>query len=366
MKKINAIILSAIILIGMATFIIMPKSDFSENENRLLQKFPELESEDVFDGDYTRDLTAYFSDHFPFRDTFINIKTSFEKNALNKKEINNIYICDDGYCIEKYNAPKNTDRIINTFKKFSENSDIKPDIMLVPTAIEVYRDKLPKYCQPISQLNEIDKIYSSVDANNIDVYDVLVSEKDNKELFYRLDHHWTTYGAYVGYKGYCQNKGIEPIAYEDLKVEKVADDFKGTIYSKLNDYSLKGDTIEAATNMPDLTVVYDNETTNSIYAPEYLEGKDKYSYFLNNINTFVEITNNDIETNRELVMAKDSYGNSMIPFLVNHYKRIYVFDPRSYKNSISQFVNTHSNVTDVLILYNMNTIDQDTGVNVIY
>ena len=98
---------------------------------------------------------------------------------------------------------------------------------------------------------------------------------------------------------------------------------------------------------------------------DYASKKDKYSIFLNNINSFVEIENKDFKGLEELVVIKDSYANSIIPFLVNHYKKIYVFDPRSYKKPISEFIN-EKKIENVLILYNANTIDNDTGINAIY
>lgn len=366
MKNISVIITTIMVLIGMITFIIIPKSDFSEGENRVLQSFPDVNIKNITEGKFTKELSEYLSDHFPIRNSFINIKTSFEKNILKKKLINNIYVCDDGYFIENYKKPENTDRIINTFNKFAENTNVKPDLILVPTAITIYDDKLPEFAYPYSQLNEIDKIYSNTNTNNIDIYDILNSEKGKKELFYRLDHHWTTDGAYLGYKAFCDAKGINPLPESEFNIETVSDDFKGTIYSKLNDFSLNGDVIKSYNKDLNLTITYDDKKSDSLYAPEYLVEKDKYSYFLNNINTLIEITNNDVDTDKELVIAKDSYANCMIPFLVNHYKKIYVFDPRSYKGSISEFANSHKNVSDILILYNMNTIDNDTGVNVIY
>lgn len=364
MVKITSVFISAIVLIIMVSFIFMPKSDFSENENRYLQKFPDFSVENIAEGSFTADLNSYLQDHFPLRDIFINIKTGFEKNILREKLINNIYICDD-FLIEKYNNPKNMDKIINTFNKFEDSTNVKVDLMLVPTAITIYEDKLPMFVTKGEQLNDLKKYYSEVNMNCIDVYNDL-KDSDSDYLYYRLDHHWTTEGAYIGYKSYCRAKGITPIEENKFIVETVSDDFKGTIYSKLNDNRLKADTITVYNQDLDLTVKYDSDESNSLYAAEYLETKDKYSYFLNNIHSSVEITNNSIDTNKELVIAKDSYANCMIPFLVNHYKKIYVFDPRSYKGSISEFANEHTNVTDILILYNMNTIDSDTGVNVIY
>lgn len=366
MNKITAILITAMVLLGTISFIAMPKSDFSENENRVLQEFPKISIKNITDGSFTSELTDYLSDHFPYRDKFVGIKTEFEKESLLKKKINNIYICKDDYYIENYDKPENTDRLINTFNKFVKNTNIKPDLMFVPTAVTIYSDKLPKYASPYSQLDEIDKIYSGVNTNNIDVYTDLMSEKDNEPLFYKLDHHWTTDGAYIGYAVYCRAKGITPLDKSEFDIKTVTEDFKGTVYSKLNDYSVKSDSIKVYNKKLNLTVMYDNTESSSLYSEKYLATKDKYSYFLDNIHSYIEITNNDIDTEKELVVAKDSYANSMIPFLVNHYKKIYVFDPRSYKGSISEFCNEHKNVEDILVLYNMNTIDGDTGVNVIY
>ncbi len=366
MNKFTAIIITAIVLLGTISFIVMPKSDFSENENRVLQEFPEISIENITDGSFTSELTSYLSDHFPYRDYFVSCKTNFEKIFLGKKLINNIYICEDDFLIENYDKPKNTEKLIYTFNKFEKNTNVKPDLILVPTAVAVYSDKLPKYASPYSQLDVINKIYNSVSTNNIDIYNDLISEKDNEQLFYRLDHHWTTDGAYIGYMAYCRAKGIKPLDKSEFNIKTVSEDFKGTIYSKLNDYSVKSDSIKVYDKKLNVSIIYDNVELNSLYSEKYLKTKDKYSYFLDNIHSYIEITNNDIDTEKELAIAKDSYANSMIPFLVNHYKKIYVFDPRSYKGSISQFCNEHKNIEDILILYNMNTIDNDTGVNVIY
>ena len=366
MNKVISVVITIIILVFALAVVLMPKSDFSENENRTLQEFPRLKAEDVLSGEYMEDITSYISDHFPLRSGFVTLKTLFEKNVLGSRLINGIYICDDMY-IEDYEKPENTDRIIATFNKFGKNLSGKDfDLMLVPTAIEIYSDRLPRFASPLSQLETMDEIYSSVDCNNIDLYEALVFEKKKgRRLFYSLDHHWTTEGAYVGYVTYCRAKGFEPLPESAFDIKTVTEDFKGTIYSKLNDITLKGEEIKVYDQNTDLTVLYDGEESNSLYNYEYLDKKDKYSLFLNNIHSLVEITNNNTESTRTLAIAKDSYANSMIPFLVNHYKKIYVFDTRSYKGAVSDFVK-ENNVDDVLILYNMNTIDTDTGVNVIY
>lgn len=365
--KINSIIISAIVIFFTAAFIFMPKSNFSENENRSLADFPEFDIEEVLGGDYMSDVTEYLSDHFPYRDKFVSAKNDFEIEVLKSKYVNNIYIGKDGYFIEDYTKPENSDKIINNLNKFQDNINVKADFMLVPTQISIYEDKLPEFASPVSQLKTIDKYYSELNMNCIDVYDILMANKDNEKLYYRLDHHWTTDGAYYAYVQYCGEKGFAPVSRDEYAVEEI-NNFKGTIYSKLNydnAYTYDGEVINVYNKDFDLEVSYDGVESNSLYNMDYAYKKDKYSLFLNNINSFIEITNKDIKEERSLVIVKDSYANSMVPFLVNHYSKIYVFDSRSYKGAISEFVN-NNNVDDVLVLYNVNTIDSDTGINAVY
>ena len=108
------------------------------------------------------------------------------------------------------------------------------------------------------------------------------------------------------------------------------------------------------------------EVTDSLYNFDYATVKDKYSLFLNNLHPLIEITNETAVSDRELALIKDSYANSMVPFLVHHYKKIYVFDTRYYKQGASEFIKAHPGVTDVLLLYNMNTLDKDLGIRGVY
>ncbi|MDO5388978.1 MAG: DHHW family protein [Clostridia bacterium] len=363
--KINAVIITAVIIIFTVLFFVLPKDEFSENENRSLAGLPQLDWEEMLSGEDLSDISDYITDHFPFRETFVRGKTAFEIEVLKMKYVNGIYIGNDGYYIEDYVKPENTEKIIDNINEFAANINVKADFMLVPTQVSIYNDKLPQYAQPLSQLKTIEKYYSSVNANCINVYDTLTEHKDNEQLFYKLDHHWTMDGAYYAYVEYCRSKGFTPVSRDEYSVE-IIKDFRGTIYSKINYSALNyGEDMKIYNKAFDLNVVYDGRESNSVYNMEYANKKDKYSIFLNNINSFIEITNNDIDSDRSLVLTKDSYANSMVPFLLNHYKKIYVFDTRSYKGAVSDFVN-ENNVDDVLILYNVNTIDTDTGVNIIY
>lgn len=374
-KTVVCLLCTSILLLSV-WFILSPKKEFSENENRYLTKLPPFSAKVLLSGEYTDSLGDWLADHFPQRDFFVGLKSGVEI-ASGRKEINHIYVAKDDYLIEPYAKPQNTKRIADTLAKFYDKLSMsnldtaKPDIklMLVPTAVTIYSDKLPRYAPLSSQLGTAYAIYDAAKIPAIDCSKSLLDNAQKGQLYYKTDHHWTTLGAYYGYRAYCDAKGLTPVILESLTALTVTEEFAGTLYSKVNDYSHTKDTITIYTNPEDdLTVTYldTGEVTDSLYNLDYLQEKDKYSLFLNNIHPLIEIENKAAESQNELMLIKDSYANSMVPFLVRHYKKIYVFDTRYYRDGPSSFLSDHPGITDILLLYNMNTLDSDTGIRGIY
>lgn len=60
-------------LFGVLTvvFVAFPRSTFSELEKRDLATFPDYSHEALFAGNYSRDISAWFSDSEPYRDRFM-------------------------------------------------------------------------------------------------------------------------------------------------------------------------------------------------------------------------------------------------------------------------------------------------------
>ena len=236
------------------------------------------------------------------------------------------------------------------------------DVITVQAVKGVYRP---------TQKGIIQQIYAAMpeEMHTIDVYTYLKAEAEQAEdpLYYRTDHHWTTYGAYVGYKAWCDALGTQPMD-KSMVQNTVSEDFRGTIYSKLNDPYFGTDTIVSWSDPNwDLSVEYSDteEVTDTPYNSEYLTQKDQYSYFLNNIHPLVTITNHAV-SDGAIAVVKDSYANSFVPFLLNHYHTVYIFDTRYHKGGVSKFINSHEDIKDVLILYNTGTLDKDTGIGGIY
>ena len=54
-------------------------------------------------------------------------------------------------------------------------------------------------------------------------------------------------------------------------------------------------------------------------------------------------------------MVKESFGNALVPFLVDHYETVYVIDYRYYDGSISALAKAKG-VTDVLYANNLSAL----------
>ncbi len=360
------------VLLLAAAFFLLPKGDFSESENRSLAKLPEFSVQKLSDGSYTEGLEKYAADHFPLRDAFLGLMTEAER-ITGRRLIEGVYLAKDGSLIEEYGTVHNTEKQITQFQRLSDALEYAAcSPMLVPTAVSTSEELLPDNCpaavRGVTQTDVIDEIYSAVEGRirTVDVRPLIGVSGDR--VYYRTDHHWTTDGAYCGYEAWCTAAGIEPEMPGRLKKQRVTGDFRGTLYSKLNDPFFGTDAIDVIyDDRWRLRVTYEDskEVSDSLYNMEYLDKRDKYSLFLNNIHSLVTIENGAVAEG-ELAVIKDSYANCMIPFLVSHYHRIYVFDTRYYKGGPSKFINSHPGIKDVLLVYNMNTIDNDTGIGGIY
>ena len=333
MKKIVSIITTIIIVVLLILFIILPKNNFSNNENRYLEKFPKISVESIFDGTYMKKFESYVEDHFPFREFFLSLKTNvFKLSGITKQS--DVYFGKAGYLLQQYNNPENEDKIIRIVNRFvSSNDNVNFDFLLVPTSVYVNSDKLPKNSINSNEKETIEYYSKKIKTNFIDISETLL-ENNEKYLYYRTDHHWTTYGAEVAYLEYCKNKGLVAKKFD---YELVDDNFYGTLYSKVIDNSLEQDSIYRIKddNLYDVYYKDKDKVTNSFYEESYLKNKDKYSYFLDNNHDLIVVTNNSAINNDELLIIKDSYANAFVPFVASHYKKLHIIDPRYYKNNIT-------------------------------
>lgn len=332
----------------------------------MLAKVPRFTIEKLVNGKYAEELDSYINDHFVFRNWWVKLK-SFSEMTLGKDENNGVYIGKDSYLFEKFNVTNDNmnnikiaqDRINN----FANKVQMPVYFMLVPNSIYINQDKLPENVVPYNQEELINNMYMNMPyTKNVKVIDILKQNKD-KYIYFRTDHHMTSYGAYLTYKEFCEVANIKPCELSDFKEVEVSNQFLGTFDSKAQIVNQKPDTITVYRNDINSNleeVVYDKETTKSMFNEEYLNTKDKYSYFLNGNNAKV-VVKTKIKNGKKLLVIKDSYAHIMAQFLCQNYEEVHFIDPRYYNVPISDYAKENG-ITESLILYNVSNMIKDVGV----
>lgn len=236
--------------------------------------------------------------------------------------------------------------------------------MLIPNSIYINQEKLPEYVTVYNQKQIIDNFYSKLQdkIKTIDVTDILMENRD-EYLYFKTDHHMTSLGAYSAYTKFCLVANLETEKINNFEKETVSNDFLGTLDSKAQIPNQEKDKVDIYVNQKNLNIKsaeYDNESTKSIFNMEYLDKKDKYSFFLNGNNAKVVVKTN-VENNRNLLVIKDSYAHIMAQFLCQNFEEIHFIDPRYYKLSLTEYA-TENNITDILFLYNISNMISDLGI----
>ena len=366
-KKVSAILFFVVIVGMLLLLIFWPKKEFSDNENRVLATFPEFSFQSITSGEFMTGFESYVADHFFMRDEWIAAKTRTELLA-GKKEVNGVFILKDRL-IQKMDGYDRTQFVTNldAIDSFVERTGIPASIMLVPTACEIDKSMLDANAPVENQKILIESAYARLSENlsTIDVYSPLYSSRD-EYIYYKTDHHWTSLGAYLAYSAASKSLEYESIPYNSFDIRHASHDFLGTLYSKVIYDDMGPDTIdyyyytgEGSVNVTE--VVVDNgreqKSYDSMYFEEYLTQKDQYSSFLGS-NQPVVTVKTDSPSGKKLLVIKDSYAHSLVPFLSNHYSEITMVDLRYINTSLDEKVPLDE-YDQVLFVYNVENFTED-------
>lgn len=358
------IIVTAVLLLFLTVAsIIKPDVRMSENENRYLTKAPDLDIDDILDGSFEEQLEEYLSDQIIGRESWIKLTTGSMK-ALGSRDANGVFFLRNGGLAERItHSDFNYSRFFRNLESVSElresleDEDINLDMILVPTSAYSY-----KYDQNLSTNFNEDLAIAAADKvlgdTLIDLREDLLSGGE-KEYYFRTDHHWNYSGAEKAYEAYIRRvKGTEPIKHEP---ETLTDEFLGTLYSKvLLDNGTDEISIPSGSTEIPMEVTIEDKTYDSIYFMDRLDKKDKYEVFFggNYDRVDIELKDKGAVERPKLLIVKDSYANSFVPFILEDFGTITMVDTRYFRGSVKDLA-IEGNYDRVLILYNTNNFSQE-------
>lgn len=365
----------------------LPDREFSENENRYLEQLPSPDfalpnfftgegGGNFFSGEFMSDFETYVTDQFPLRDAFMTVKAACEL-AVGKTVNNDVYFGEDDTLFAGVAQPKEgtVEKNLSYVETLAGKLDVPVYFSLVPNKLNIVGDLLSDpplaaafnsgmpLALSVNYLGEdlweqAAKLSSAV---WVDMMSTFQSHAD-EELFYRTDHHWTSLGAYYGYAALMEGMGIEPAPLHAYDKTTVSTDFLGTTYSSSGAGWVEPDSIDIYVPEEGVSVItYPSGTPEegSLYVEEKLSVKDKYAYFMGGNTPLAVITTGNTDAPKILVV-RDSYSDSMAPFLTAHFSEIHLFDLRYNNTPLPAYV-AANDIDAVVVLYSMANFLTDTN-----
>lgn len=391
-RTLGVLIFAAVMAIGAfigLLFFVRPKK--STMEKRTLAKFPSFTITSFLDGSYFEDVSLWYSDTYPMRDKLVSADQSLKKlygiqlgtqvvggnakgdeipevdksavtatpddagkattesttevttedpeiglpasltsknkqdattesgsvqtvdppdskamdNAFQKQLQDNLYVKDGSayslYYFVQDSATEYIDAINNAAAQLSGQTNVYDILVPNNSGVLLSDDELDKLGGS-DQKQAIEYYYGMMNGvKTVDIFDTLKAHKD-EYIFFRTDHHWTADGSEQKWNVIMDVNGWD----------------KGTMYSTF----VGGDTPMAVIENPNVT-----------------DGSS-------------------------CVVMKESYGNAFIPFLVDHYSKIYIIDYRYSQVNILDFVKSKK-VNDFICINNISLIgDKDVAATI--
>ena len=263
-KALPAIVFVAFIGVMLILFLVLPKRDFSVPEKRYLEKAPAFTLSSFFktedkESSFQTHFESFIEDHTAGRDFWVEL-SAYYNLILGNNGAKGVYHGKDGYLINDPTETEKFSRNLGFIEEFAEHiarMKVPVTVAVAPSTGYVCEDKLPD----LHYTYHDDELFAEMQdtfktAEFVDLREPLkTAYNDGNQVFYRTDHHWTSFGAFTAYQALSKSLGYTPndkSAYEVTSYEG----FYGTTYSTSGYWLTKPDDIE----------IWDTPTTKSTSA----------------------------------------------------------------------------------------------------
>jgi len=340
--------------LGLIAFL-FPQS-FSDWEKRYLAKAPA--HFDPVEWTLNNDTETYLSDQVPLRRWLVNLHA--QSLALTGRAVQLDAWPQGSAIIEKPVAASAGALQSRADALAAFAGDIPHHFLTPPTPGSLLRNEMGAARRAVYDQEAALYAVLSQRADFVPLADAFEGHAD--AYYYRTDHHWTLDGAYTAYRRYCQAAGLAPAALEAFSLTRYAP-FLGSTYSRSGLPFASADTLHCAEPNAalTLTIADDGSEYDRLIFPEQAATYDGYTVYLRGNHGLLFIETPDAPE-RTLLLCKDSFANSLIPFLTANFSRIVAVDARYYSGSFRDALAAAGNVDEILFLYSLDSLANDTSI----
>lgn len=334
----------AALMFVFATILFVPMSHISDaqkndKENRLYPSAPSLIVDNKINEKYGTQFDAWFNDRFNGREILINAFSEIKYKLSNVYQTQTaLLIKNNGWMFNKrdFDYLKNANEQIENLKKFDDfcrQHNIKLYVMFVPEKETIYSKILNEHFAAMKNFDEntrryVDIAKTALDNNRVFYPDKeLIDASQQDFTFFKQSHHWTDFGAYIGYKTLGQRIKQDFPRFNIVSLDEYDKSFSNLIRDDYGRNYHNGDTTRTL-NLADRADIllntkytyYDFKRTGTIK-----ETRLKY------IKLF---TNHDTKAKYKIFLVGNSQNENLLQFLAPSVKSLKFL--RLNKNQLTQ------------------------------
>lgn len=349
-------LLAAFLLTFSVWAAVRPADALSVSERRPLAQMPELTGNALLSGKFMSGFEDYATDQFPLREQLRTLKALMGLYVFGQKDNNGIYVAD-GYAA-KLEDTLDTESVSHAADRFRALYEAD----MAGTDVNVYLSVIPDKNYFLAEANgypalDYDALAEQLRSETefaayIDLFDTLTVED-----YYRTDSHWRQERLLPVADRLTEGMGVT-LPTLDYTERTLDQPYYGVYYGQAA-LPMEPDTLTYLTHplLEGCTVYnYETEQTGPIYDLEKGAGKDPYELFLSGSVSLLTVKNPEINTQKELVIFRDSYGSSIAPLLVPGYAKVTLVDIRYLPSTqVSKYLTFTDQ--DVLFLYSASVLN---------
>ena len=303
-----------------------PKQEMSVSERRKLQQMPALTAQTILDGRFMTQFETYSQDQFPLRDVFRRLKAGVSYGVVRRLDNNGIYLAQGSaakleYPLNEASVEKAVAKFQSIYDRYLKESSGKIVFSVVPDK-SFYLAAANGY--PSMDYEAMFSAFRELPwADYVDLTAALSGDS-----YYRTDTHWRQECLMDAAALLAQSLGVDIRA--DFTPVKLERPFYGVYYGQAalpmkpdELWVLESDSLYACT-----TYNIENRKTAQVYDMEKLSSRDLYDVFLSGPVSVLTVENPAANTDKELIVFRDSFGSSMVPLLIPGYAKVTLVDIR--------------------------------------
>lgn len=298
-----------IVILPFAGMTLWPTTETTENTP--LAEFPSRFEEGKPNLRYLSDLGGYFEDHFAFRQQFVTANAKLYGTVFHQSATDQVVFGKNGWLYysgtlgDYQGKTALSDRewfcLVHNLKlmqEYTESMGSRFLVTIAPNKNSLYPENMPERYLEGTQKN-IDLISEKLNGAGVPYADLYSLFRQQKEpLYFKKDSHWNNKGAVLAYRAICESLGKED--YETYENAVCTEQYVhlGDLDEMLYPLAAKAE-------------------KDYIYTRK--EGYDCGTE--NYMDNWIETTNSGKQG--RLLMYRDSFGESLLPFLAEEFEQTY-------------------------------------------